>query len=241
VRNLCSCGGWLILSHEPSVEGRSLSAWLTDLKDVREERSASARFALQKLGSNAVPYLLKRLQRKEGFVERFADSVFGQLSRGRPFQSRISERRLEAGLAFDVLGTNAISAFPQLCFQLTNYSTANDEIILAAAATALAAIGETSRPFLISELANSNHNIRRAAILGLSDATSFKEEIQAIQRAVSDVDAEVRLGALSILFRNLDDQTEKKVLLKNALDDPDPTVRSFAKSGLLRLDREEKK
>jgi len=58
-----SCFGDLVHAAEPTYEGRTLSDWLKDLSNTSAGRKyAPAARAFREMGTNAVPFLLMRLE-----------------------------------------------------------------------------------------------------------------------------------------------------------------------------------
>jgi hypothetical protein len=202
-------------STEPVWKGRSLSAWLGDLKDVDQSRSDAAEEALKHIGTNAIPFLRERLASKP--------PAFGEA---------LAEKQSEAVLAFRVLGISAAQALPALSVLLTNHA----EVDLNPIAQSMAGIGEQAKPQLLVALNNPSPNVRRASLVGLIDLGKRARDVMpAVMERLRDEDAEVRGFALFFVSDVSDDRELKLRIFKEASRDSNRHVRSFAEKELSNL------
>jgi hypothetical protein len=155
-----------IHSREPRYRNRPLSYWVAALAGPRAQgpESKEAPAAVNSVGSNAVPFLLKWIPYEPPPWRPVAD----RLLRSSP---RMPEERSEreflawgADRAFWILGTRAVSALPELVRMMNDPS--RPETARRAAGT-LRAFRTNSLPALLTVVDNPNHPCRTAAILAL--------------------------------------------------------------------------
>ena len=113
---------WSWTPSEPSWEGRSLSSWLKDLEPrtidklgtVGEQNAEAAKRAIQGMGTNCLPFLLRRLEHLQPTpLEQKLVMLEDQLGGNKiklPWggtEARINSRNFALGLAFETLGHQA--------------------------------------------------------------------------------------------------------------------------------------
>jgi hypothetical protein len=149
---------WYLMPHEPSYQGRGLSAWLSDFEHDQLEKRGMAAQALRSIGPKAVPFIADRLRCpqsvlrrdarlrrwKEQFVEWLSEHSFIKVSPGRPADPR---RQALAGL--DALGPEAKDALPAL-EKLLNEDPPDPRALYV-----IARIGQAGLPLLTQSLTNS--------------------------------------------------------------------------------------
>lgn len=112
---LLGAGWWLARDREPAYQGKTLSAWLHELDllyyDGPDTEEAYA--AVQQIGTNAIPHLLRKLQTKEypweGWQQWLPHRGFSWLR-----LPAASGQRMDALAGFRALGQQALPAIPQL-------------------------------------------------------------------------------------------------------------------------------
>ena len=103
--------GHLVWRHEPSYQGRDLSAWLRDLEAEQMEKRAVAADAVKHIGPQAVPFLVERLKspipalKRETRLEEWRRRILEWLAKQSP--GKRSDPRAEALAGFDALGPAA--------------------------------------------------------------------------------------------------------------------------------------
>ena len=189
----------LLFSDEPSYGGKRLGDWLKNRVEGGGDFTPAAKDAIQHLGTNAIPALLKRL------VYVRPPYCFS------PFQINI-----DAASGFVVLGERAKSALPEL---QTLMDGTNKEIALAAM-IATCGTGSNAIPFLIKGLTNQFADVRDEAanILTSSDlGAQFPEQrkpaIPFLIKLLNDPDENVRMNATNQL-KELDPQAAAKAGIK---------------------------
>jgi hypothetical protein len=130
---------------EPSYNGRTLSEWLeiynttwpydrfgNRYEGADEAQQKEALIAVQKIGTNAIPYLLKWVSAKGSRGREAFDTVLDKLPEriflfiGPEVTMNLADRkRGRAGNGFQILDTNAAAAVPELrqLFNSGNYKT----------------------------------------------------------------------------------------------------------------------
>src|SRR3954471_4984858 len=109
---ICALIAFIFRPSEPAFQGRRLSLWLA--KAASNDPNGDQLLAIQTIGTNALPMLVHWLRsvdpewRQKGFdiLEehlRFASRVFAP-----------SQKRSRALAGFEILGTNAMPAIPDL-------------------------------------------------------------------------------------------------------------------------------
>lgn len=136
-----------------------LIGWLAELREENSvERRKLAQSVVQGVGTNALPFLLKRMAYKRSGLENSIARVISKFWPG--WLSNEAEVRMDAVMGFQVFGVQAAPAIPELAVLLTNKS-------IPESAFALAALGPESSPILVDALKHPNKEIRRAAAHGL--------------------------------------------------------------------------
>jgi hypothetical protein len=195
---------------EPVFEGRTLSSWL----DHHVASSAArppygspgwkqADKALRTIGSNAVPTLLRMIRAKDRPPAVIKAMQFAERYRWTGIHYRYAyELNEEAEYAFEVLGTNAVSAVPGLIqIYEENVSPSSQRC----AAQALGNIGREARPALPALIQRFTHTNTEVRFNAVSAVMSIGGEpdivIPALTSALKDPSVDVRWNALSGLSR----------------------------------------
>lgn len=112
---------------EPCYQGRNLTSWLSEIEKVGV--TAESGTALNAIGTNAIPYLLKLLQTKRSHLKDSIDLLLMRQSITRfRFDSSYHERE-RAVSGFMALGTNGRPAIPLI---LTLTASTNEQVRIAA-------------------------------------------------------------------------------------------------------------
>jgi hypothetical protein len=141
---------------EPEYEGRPLSEWLAQCDGTVTSRE-KIRPAVRHIGTNAVPYLLKWISYE---TPSWRKTLYNKLPPPIRFkfqrwlQGKGGRQAECAIVGFMFLGTNAVTAIPQLEALMNDNTKAVSSV---RAIFALGNIGEPAIPVLQSALADSNH------------------------------------------------------------------------------------
>jgi len=184
-------------SDDPSVAGKSLGEWLKSHNNDGAF-SEEAKQALQQMGTNAIPALLKRI-------------VYVQP----PFGLRAPEVNIDAVRAFITLGEHATPALPQL--QALMDGTNQDTALFAMLATV--GTGSNAMPILFKGLTNQFPEVRGEAANNLTDGIGKdfpqwrQQAIPIFVKLLNDPNEDVRLSATNQL-KEIDPATAAKAGIK---------------------------
>jgi hypothetical protein len=208
---------FLLLPSEPHYNGINLSTWLFRYYKWQQQISISpdvdeSQVAIRKIGTNALPYLLKWLPYQETaahkkwvstvyfLARRHADSnLVGWLN-----TSRRDLRSIYAATAFRALGSEAAPAIPALTEMVTTTNYAANATSIRAI-YALASIGDPAVPALVDCLSKPTPTflcrIRIVELLGYEpfQGEHPSERVPALLKCLQDEDDRVILAAASSL------------------------------------------
>jgi HEAT repeat protein len=203
---------WALLPREPVYQGKTLTQWLG--QGVSNPRAvyfpAPIINAVTNIGTNALPFLLKKIQTTDSPLKsKFINLVEKQSVVEVHFiPAWIS--RSEAVEGYSILGPLAKSAVPKLSELLTQDESGS-------AAFALAGIGFDGAMPLVQALTNKNENVRNRAVmaLGAMGSTRFianmppekvailpevgKIAVRPLLECLKDRDEYIRAGAVRAL------------------------------------------
>ena len=185
--------------HVVTYQGKRARVWAMEFSINFDPRSTNAAMtAFHIMGSNAVPELRAMLKTREPWYGKLLmrqgkslpTTAQGYLVRTiKPGQT--VSMRIAAARALGVIGTNAISAVPDLALAL------GDIDVRWAASQALASIGGSAIPALAIATTNKDANTRHAAVYGLGQAgTNAVGSTTALLDAVRDPSQAVQASAL---------------------------------------------
>jgi HEAT repeats len=195
---------------EPVFEGRSLTSWL----DHHVASSAAsppygspgwqkADEAIRQIGTNAIPTLLMMIRAKDRppFILKSMEAI-QRLGIRLPKYRYARARHDEAEYAFRMLGTNAVSAVPELIqIYEENVSPSSHW----SAAMALGHVGrgaQAALPALLRNFTHTNSDVRFYAVSAAINIGSEPEVmIPVLTRALQDANVNVRWNALAGLIR----------------------------------------
>src|SRR5882724_10631308 len=230
---------YFLFPGEPVYHGKRLKAWVADLHPrVGEAKQQEAELALRAIGTNAVPYLLELLLRREPhllrglreFSQRTKTFLRKDSELELPWVAAV-ERDLQLSAAFAALGPSARPAFPAL----TNLLLRPEKTSVSA--TALARIGPDAFGPLTRALESPHAEVRAAAAGALGAMSGdLARIVPALQKALADSDKFVRINAVISLGQIAETKPEAVLDdLIRGLRDPSPSVKIFAADFLARL------
>jgi hypothetical protein len=208
----------------------------------RSETSEQAERAMVKGGSNTIALLLEMLFTKDTEAERKAfENMDKEGLRHYGFTPRVYNLHSEAQVGFAMLGTNAISAIPQLAKLFLDFRTHND------GRNIISHIGDSAVMPLVSVLTNHiDRDFRNGAAIALGlSRFNAAPAVAALVKALSDQDWNVRVSAANSLGnirldRNDLDSALVVPALAKALSDNSSIVRSAAADSLIKYRKEGK-
>jgi len=200
---LCALAWQLSRTREPVYQGKPLSAWLRYYALGADPREAlKANQAVREIGTNAIPTLLRMLQRKDSALKvKLLALGQRQLFVRIPYVAAV-DRKVEAIQAFGVLGSSARSAVPELV-QLYEQSIPGDPQSQWQAVAALSCIGpaaEDAIPSFLRDATNADRLVRADAIVALGMLHIAPGlVVPALVEALRDPDDLVRIAAAESL------------------------------------------
>ncbi|HWQ92164.1 MAG TPA: hypothetical protein VN673_10870, partial [Clostridia bacterium] len=193
---------------EPHFEGRPLSAWLAIHREhVYTQDSPDfekAQEAVQAIGTNAVPFLLKWIRQEPPSWQRSARARLPRWIGESDLASFFidgpgSDRASAADLGFGILGSNAVSAIPELTGMLSDPKTPRTA---KRAASAMSSLGYPGFRQLTAVLADTNHP-NRGTIPWCLRLAAYSVGTNAcvppLVAALNDPDSSVRASAGRVL------------------------------------------
>ncbi len=148
-------------AEEPVCQGKSLSAWLADLRWTGGSQHDRAAEAIRQIGTNGLPRLVELLGSHRFSFRQKWRAWFTKLPFFKSTDQPQLDYRWQATCAFKSLGSIAKPALPELAKLL------RQRINPGYVTTALAGIGPASVPLLCETLANDDHDIRMCAAAAL--------------------------------------------------------------------------
>ena len=196
----------LCSTREPMADGRTLSEWLRlgteyqvparmDAADSFAWRSEITN-AVLKIGPQAIPVLLEKLKAEDAAWKfKFYNSWTEQFLPYRWLRAA-RYREDEAYFGFSCLGTQAVTAIPELTKMLSVPGKSHQS------ATVLAYLGPAAWPILKSGLTNPSANIRAASLTGLTDSHIDLQDVwpQVLARRL-DTNIQVFYAAMYLILR----------------------------------------
>ena len=175
------------------------------------------------MGTNALPYLLRMVARKDSsaILRLRAWAGKGSIVRRWWIPTHYIDR-MRGAAGIEALGGEAAPAAPELIRML------NDEQTEYPAALGLGAIGPPAIPLLVQTLNNRTAWIRMGAVQALNFMHGAEAEIPDLLRCLDDSDPGVREGA-AIALGDMRKQPDRVVpKLMERLADPNSSVRADA-------------
>ena len=231
----CSAGAvaW-VRPGEPRFQGKALSLWLQQADPNHGEGLPfEAKEAICRMGSNAVPHLVRMLEAKDSPLRRrltdfFYDQDWGQLPLRLAYRDRYA-----ASLAFEVLGPAGVGAIPKLQALL------DDEERAGPVAIALAGIGPEAITALTNGLASTNSRVRIVIVRQIGNLEAkASAAIPALVTSLGDADASVAAQAARSLGRIHDRPGQILPVLLSCLSDSRSAVRKSALGGIANFEAE---
>jgi hypothetical protein len=227
---------WLWPSQEPAYEGKRLGEWLDEgmrlvpTPYVTNQSVGHVVKAIQAIGNNAIPFLLRDMERKE---PRWLQSV-----KRRAYDLKLMDRNRLWGervnrsvWGFQALGTNAAPALARL---LALHD--GDSAVIGSAQAALGALGPYAVPELEKRLHATDIDTRGRALGTLvSCGPAAEPAIPSLLPLLDDTNRGVRQSAVLVLVV-INRRPERFVpLFRGLLVDSNRMIRAYAADGLRRF------
>ena len=235
---------WSWTLREPSWDGRSLGEWLKDLAPGRiknrsaiaEQNAAAAQRAIQGMGTNCIPFLLRRIESQDPAPpEKMLIKLEERLEKegiNIPWtrtQHRIDVRVGEAAYAFEALGRQAAHIVPDL----QRWLFSPDIKRVNAAGYLLGVIPPEGTSALIAASTNRTIPSRAAIAFALHCiSTEQPEALTGLLGMADDPDPRVRMQVGQLVPLNPQEPAVIWPVLNRLLADPDGHVRRHVVNGL---------
>jgi hypothetical protein len=219
---------------EPVYQGKRLSKWLANYQGPSPETDEVVR----RLGTNAIPTLLRMLRAKDSKLTTWFVSLarkqhlikFGYtddyLSNG------------QAARAFDSLGADAKEAVPELIKIFEQNISPNSQNYTAWSLGAIGPAASQAVPTLLGGTTNTYYT-GRTAIFALGRIHAEPElVVPALTELLKDPNRDVRVSTISSLELFGSDAKPAVAALVQSLNDQDPLVRKLVQSALQKIDPE---
>ena len=109
---------FLTRPREPSWHGKTLTEWLEDFHNEKYisllHYEGEERTAIAAMGTNAVPFLIRRVEAREGTLKAKLIGVMNGQKLTRAHFKTPNENHMDAWVGFVFLGTNGLPAVPKL-------------------------------------------------------------------------------------------------------------------------------
>jgi HEAT repeat protein len=220
---------------EPRYQGHSLTYWLTICWNYPPTRTpgqvAQAEAAVRKIGTNALPCLLKWIASEVPPLEYRvmaklpAPGKVKQLLYGLIYKRDKPTPYTLARIGFQLLGENSAPAVPELTKMLND---SNSLLRRQNAAVALASIGTNGLPPLLYALSNSNYPMPNTVVAVVPLISNVSPVIPLLINCTTNSDRTLAGTAVQALGRL---QMEPDIIvpaITNALAHPDGSVRFIA-------------
>lgn len=212
---------------EPSHEGKSLSEWLQENKVVynngAEQLSEETKVALQKMGTNVIPYLVERIGRTNSSFKKEIYDFCKKHDLPDVDLSKVYEEQVRATTALKVFGGEARCAIPSLTALLNNEETAFS------AACALVNIGPDAMPAMTNALSSTNRITLGAVSYSLRFAgTNAIQAFPALLANLTNTNPDTRMYSVRTLGYLRFEASKSLPRLTEAISDIVPSVRREA-------------
>jgi HEAT repeats len=220
---------------EPSYEGKSLSGWIIEMRDGREQEKARA--VVHQLGTNSIPLLLEWLERPDrpSLRERFWQAkhgVIGYLEGHRWMKPREwtwemdwrgSYRSLAQG-AFEEMGPDGREAIPTLIQWLGRKARTTNEldVVAGAAYLVLGHMAPASILPLIDAISTPDDQVYALAAGALANiGPEAKAAIPVLRQRLNHKNPLIRVGAADVIGKIGGDPEEFMPVIVQTLREPD--------------------
>ena len=212
---------------EPTYQGKSLSKWLEQDREnnnINFELSQETKSALEKMGTNVIPYLVKRIGRKNSTFKVELSTFLGKLGFSGLDLDKAYEEQYQAAIAFKVFGAEAKCAIPSLTAQLVS-----GEEFAEYAVYALVNIGAESMPTLTNALFSTNPFTVSVVASSLPElGTNAAQAIPALLINLTSTNPSIRASSIRAFGSIRSEPSTTLPRLIEAMSDPYPAARRSA-------------
>jgi HEAT repeats len=231
---LSGFGWWLLRPSEPSYKGKPLSEWLEEAEGTN---SMEAEDALQHIGTNAIPSLLRMLQANDSPFKLKCIALLGRQNLINIEISNAKDKNLEASVGFKSLGSNAAGATSELVEIFKAPVSGFSQIITADVIGDIGPTATNAIPSLVQGLKAKNAMVRRESALALGRIHgNAAEVVPEMVKLLHDPEPFVRQCAAIVLGEFGTNGTAAVPTLVAKLEDPSEYVRDAATNALKQID-----
>jgi len=196
---------WLVVGvsggpREPVHQGKALTLWLEDYTPSGRQKAAEA---VRSTGTNAIPILLKWMRAKlpPRIVLRFMDLARKQSLVKIHYVFPVQRNDI-AYVSFQVLGTNAASAVPELMNICSESSSLECQEYAALSLGYIGPRATVAIPLLLGYFNHTNGSIRFAAVKSVMQIGGDpKLIVPAMRKILNDPENSIRLNAVAALHK----------------------------------------
>jgi HEAT repeat protein len=230
---------------EPVYNGKPLTAWAQQYGSNnwsgRKELAREAEFAVQQIGTNAIPFLLDLMQARDSDLKkRLRQHVPGKWHDPLHLNDNSGKVRRMGAHGLAAIGTNAPAAVPTLIELATQHPDEDGRYIAVFALRTLGPAAEAAIPFYIQCLTNKDNTIRNEAAVGLAliphrhetTCPAFLKYLESIETS----DGWELYSAIGLLWRFGTNAQPAVPRLLSLLNDSNPNVRESVTNSLLWID-----
>ncbi|MEW6302827.1 MAG: hypothetical protein AB1705_05105 [Verrucomicrobiota bacterium] len=251
---VCAVGLALLWRSEPTYQGKRLSEWAqqfgTNNWSANRAQAKEAEFAIQQIGTNAIPLLLELAGTRDSALKKRLRGVVPRKWHDRfRLRDNFGELRRTGAHGLAALGTNAAAAVPGLMEIATNHPDEDARYVAIFALRTLGSVSEPAIPLLVRCLTNNAgitnqlDIIRDEAAIGLGSIRrqpetcvpaliQYAEFAKGLSSAIELRDA---LGALALFGK---DAKAAAPLFLSLTNHPDRDVRDHVATYLPMIDAE---
>jgi hypothetical protein len=225
-------------SHDPIYQGKSLSAWLQGYQYAdRAPQHKEADEAVQHIGTNAIPTLLRMLRSKDSAFTVKLRKLARKVAPNVEYHMAAFDNN-HATEGFKALGSVASNAVPQLIeiYELNISEDSQSETAMSLAYVGPAAIAAV--PSLLNGIkTNSSSDVRFSSIKTLGAIHSLPEKVvPVLTDLLNNSGVIVRLAAAEALGHYGTNAKPAVTTLFKALNDRELAVRDAAEEALTQID-----
>jgi len=191
-------GLWSSAPESFDHQGRSVEAWVKDLRAEDYSRRFAAATAIGEMKGEVVPHLIHELKQRDSGLRRSVARLTARFGREMISPGEANRRRAAAAGGLAEIPEHAGLAVPALIGALAD----EDAAVAAEVERALRRIGEPAIPWILSALGNGDVKERTAAVRLINDIrSSSPEALAALHAAIRDDAATVRREVAASLQR----------------------------------------
>jgi HEAT repeats/PBS lyase HEAT-like repeat len=246
---LAACA-WFFLSSnqppEPVYQGKTLTVWLEEGsgsfgQDINSEEQQKAADAVGHIGTNAIPTLLHLLRIKYSPLKTKLILILNNQSYFKIHLTSDQDLHSIAFSGFLILGTNGVSAVPELIHIFEENISVDSQRYALASLGAIGPPAKAAIPLLLKAATNTNYDwrVRYAAVGSVYEIHADPQiAMPAMAICLTDTNPDIRRWACNVLGEFGTNAEPCVPALVSLLKDPNNLVRERAGGALKKIDPE---